>query len=62
VAALFGQDDDYGWRASAGLLVGNGRMRLEVTALPGVGHDPQHRARPDVLEALKRVLRAGGIG
>ncbi|WP_298214997.1 alpha/beta fold hydrolase [Acidocella sp.] len=62
VAALFGQDDDYGWRASAGLLVGNGRMRLEVTALPGVGHDPQHRARPDVLEGLKRVLRAGGIG
>ncbi|HEX4894956.1 MAG TPA: hypothetical protein VFV11_01335, partial [Solimonas sp.] len=61
VAALFGQDDDYGWRASARLLVDHGRMPLEVTALTGIGHDPQHRARTAVLEALASVLRAAGV-
>lgn len=61
VAALFGQDDEYGWRASARLLVEHARMSLEVTALPGVGHDPQHRARARVLDALGRVATAGGI-
>ena len=45
-------------RASARLLVDHGRMPLEVTALPGVGHDPQHRARVSVLVAMDRVLRA----
>ena len=57
VAALFGQADDYGWRPSARVLVEHGTMPLEVTALPGVGHDPQHRARPAVLDALARVQR-----
>jgi pimeloyl-ACP methyl ester carboxylesterase len=61
VAALFGQDDDYGWRASARLLVDHGRMPLEVTVIPGVGHDPQHRARDQVLAALGRVMSAAGI-
>ena len=58
VAALFGQADDYGWRPSAEALVNHGTMRMEVTALPGVGHDPQHRARDVVLAALQRILRA----
>ena len=61
VAAVFGQDDDYGWRASARLLVDHGRMPLEVAAIPGVGHDPQHRARAQVLAALRRVMGAAGI-
>jgi len=61
VAALFGQDDDYGWRASARLLVDHGRMPLELTAIPAVGHDPQHRARAQVLAALARVASAAGI-
>ncbi|KPV01914.1 hypothetical protein APR50_14100 [Variovorax paradoxus] len=61
VAALFGQDDDYGWRASARLLVDHGRMPLELTAIPAVGHDPQHRARAEVLAALARVASAAGI-
>ena len=61
VAAVFGQDDDYGWRASARLLVNHGRMPLEVAALTGIGHDPQHRARTAVLEALASVLHAAGI-
>lgn len=60
VAAVFGQDDVYGWRASAGLLVDHGRMPLELSALPGGGHDPHHRARPAVLRALDRVLVAAG--
>jgi pimeloyl-ACP methyl ester carboxylesterase len=58
VAAIFGQADDYGWRPSASALVHHGRMRMEVTALPGVGHDPQHKARDVVLAALQRTLRA----
>jgi len=61
VAALFGQDDDYGWRASARLLVDHGRMPLGLTAIPAVGHDPQHRARAQVLAALARVASAAGI-
>jgi len=61
VAALFGQDDDYGWRASARLLVDHGRMPLELTAIPGVGHDPQHRARGPVLGALVRLLHSAGM-
>lgn len=60
VTAVFGQADDYGWRPSARVLVEHGNMPLEVTALPGVGHDPQHRARPAVLAALVRVLQAAG--
>lgn len=59
VAALFGQADDYGWRTSAAALVTHGTMPLEITALPGVGHDPQHKARDVVLSALGRLLRAG---
>ena len=58
VTAIFGQADDYGWRPSASALVHHGRMRMEVTALPGVGHDPQHKARDVVLAALQRTLRA----
>jgi pimeloyl-ACP methyl ester carboxylesterase len=58
VAALFGQADVYGWRPSARVLVEHGSMPLEITALPGVGHDPQHRARPAVLAALARLLEA----
>jgi pimeloyl-ACP methyl ester carboxylesterase len=58
VAALFGQGDPYGWRPSATALVTHGTMPLEVTALPGVGHDPQHKARDVVLSALRRLLRA----
>ena len=57
MAALFRQADDCGWRPSARVLVEHGAMPLEVTALPGVGHDPQHRARPAVLDALARVQR-----
>lgn len=58
VAALFGQADPYGWRPSATALVTHGTMPLEVTALPGVGHDPQHKASDVVLSALHRLLRA----
>lgn len=58
VAALFGQADDYGWRPSAAALVKHGSMPLEVTALPGVGHDPQHKARHVALSALRRLLGA----
>jgi pimeloyl-ACP methyl ester carboxylesterase len=58
VTAIFGQADDYGWRPSASALVHHGRTRMEVTALPGVGHDPQHKARDVVLAALQRTLRA----
>lgn len=56
VAAIFGQDDEYGWRPSARALVEHGASALEVSALPGVGHDPQHKAREAVLAALQRLL------
>jgi pimeloyl-ACP methyl ester carboxylesterase len=58
VAAIFGQADDYGWRPSASALVSHGTMPLELSALPGIGHDPQHKARAAVLAALQRVLAA----
>lgn len=61
VAAVFGQGDDYGWRPSARALVEHGTMALEVSALPGVGHDPQHKARAVVLDALQRVLCQAGL-
>jgi pimeloyl-ACP methyl ester carboxylesterase len=56
VTAVFGQADSYGWRPSARTLVDHGSMALEVCALPEVGHDPQHKARGVVLDALQRVL------
>ncbi|WP_418319933.1 alpha/beta fold hydrolase [Piscinibacter sakaiensis] len=63
VTAVFGQADDYGWRPSARALVDHGSMALEVCALPEVGHDPQHKARGVVLNALQRVLaRASTTG
>lgn len=61
VAALFGQADDYGWRTSARALVDHGTMPLEVTALPGIAHDPQHKARDAVLAALQRTLCAAAL-
>jgi pimeloyl-ACP methyl ester carboxylesterase len=61
VSAVFGQADDYGWRPSARALVEHGTMALEVSALPGVGHDPQHKAREVVLDMLQRTLRRASL-
>jgi pimeloyl-ACP methyl ester carboxylesterase len=57
VSALFGRDDEYGWRASASALFEHGTMALELIALPGVGHHPHHRARGEVLNMLQGLLR-----
>jgi len=38
----------------------HGLMPLEVTALPGVGHHPQQRARGETIGMLQRLL--GRIG
>ena len=57
VSALFGRDDEYGWRASASALFEHGTMALELIALPGVGHHPHHRARDETLNMLQRLLR-----
>ncbi|MDP1691153.1 MAG: alpha/beta hydrolase [Burkholderiaceae bacterium] len=62
VTAVFGQADPYGWRPSARTLVGRGSMALEVCALPGVEHDPQHKAREVVLQALQRTLDRAAVG
>lgn len=62
VAAVFGREDEYGWRPSAHALVEHGAMALDLLALPGIGHDPQHRARGAVLDVLRRLtteIRAG---
>lgn len=56
VAALFGSDDEYGWRPSAISLIQNGRMPLEVTVLPAVGHHPQQRERGETIAMLQRLL------
>jgi pimeloyl-ACP methyl ester carboxylesterase len=56
VSVLFGNDDEYGWRPSAMALFRHGLMPLEVTALPGVGHHPQQRARGETLDMLQRLL------
>lgn len=56
VSALFGSDDEYGWRPSAIALMYHGHMPLEVTALAGTGHHPQHRARGETISMLQRLL------
>jgi pimeloyl-ACP methyl ester carboxylesterase len=56
VSVLFGNDDEYGWRPSAISLFRHGLMPLEVTALPGVGHHPQQRARGETMDMLQRLL------
>lgn len=56
VTALFGRDDEYGWRASAHALLDQGTMTLELIALPGVGHHPQQLARGVVLESLRGLI------
>jgi len=60
VSALFGRDDEYGWRASAGALFEHGTMALELIALPGVGHHPHQRARSETLNMLQGLLRRIG--
>lgn len=62
VHALFGQDDEYGWRPSAQVLIAHARTRIEVAALPGVGHHPQHQVRRAVEEAVQRLLHAVASG
>ena len=56
VSVLFGNDDEYGWRPSAIALFRHGLMPLEVTALPGVGHHPQQRARGETRSMLQRLF------
>lgn len=50
VSALFGNQDEYGWRPSAMALFEHGVMSLEVIALAGMGHHPQQRARGETLQ------------
>ena len=61
VSALFGADDDYGWRPSAEALVRHGMTVLEMLVLPGAGHHPQHRARAAALEMLQRFIGRLGV-
>ncbi|MFZ2391693.1 hypothetical protein [Rhodoferax sp.] len=56
VSALFGNQDEYGWRPSAMALFEHGTMSLEVIALSGVGHHPQQRARGETLQQLQRLI------
>jgi pimeloyl-ACP methyl ester carboxylesterase len=56
VSALFGSDDEYGWRPSAEALMRHGHMPLEVMALPGGSHHPQHRERDETIGMLRRLL------
>ncbi|WP_127806013.1 alpha/beta hydrolase [Hydrogenophaga sp. NH-16] len=56
VSALFGNQDEYGWRPSAMALFEHGTMALEVIALSGVGHHPQQRARGETLQQLQRLI------
>jgi pimeloyl-ACP methyl ester carboxylesterase len=57
VSAIFGREDEYGWRASASALLAHGTMDLELILLPGVGHHPHHRARDETLSRLQQLLR-----
>lgn len=56
VHAVFGLDDEYGWRPSAQAIIGHANARVEVCALPGVGHHPQHQAWMAVEEGVQRLL------
>lgn len=57
--AVFGRDDEYGWRASLDAIVEHCRCALQVNVLPGVGHHPQQQAREDVLAVLKQCIEGG---
>lgn len=61
VSAIFGQDDAYGWRASARLLVDHGSMPLELAVVDGGGHDPHHKVRRAALATLDRLLNKAGV-
>lgn len=65
VHAVFGQDDEYGWRPSAQAIIAHAPTRIEVAALPDVGHHPQHQAGNVAEEGAQRLLGsvvpAGGI-
>lgn len=56
VSAVFGEEDEYGWRVSAGALIAHASMPLEISALPGIGHHPQLQARAVVLDVVQRLL------
>lgn len=56
VSALFGNQDEYGWRPSALALFTHGTMSLEVLALAGQGHHPQQRARGETIAQLQRLI------
>lgn len=57
VSVLFGRDDEYGWQPSARAMLEHGKMALELLALPGCGHHPQHTARRETLKMMQRLLR-----
>lgn len=58
IHALFGLDDEYGWRPSANAIISHARTTVEVSALPGVGHHPQHQARAAVEGGVLRLWKS----
>ena len=57
VHAIFGQADDYGYRASMSQITNNLSAPLEVLVLKGVGHMPHHHARQETIESINRLIK-----
>ncbi len=57
VHAIFGQADDYGYRASMSILTNNLSAPLELLVLKGIGHMPHHHARQETIDSINRLIK-----
>ncbi|HIF17414.1 MAG TPA: alpha/beta hydrolase [Cycloclasticus sp.] len=57
VHAIFGQADDYGYRASMSVITNNLSAPMEVLVLKGIGHMPHHHARQETIDSINRLIK-----
>ena len=57
VHAIFGQADDYGYRASMLEIASNLSAPMEMLVLKGIGHMPHHHARQETIDSIKRLIK-----
>lgn len=56
VHAIFGQADDYGYRASMAVITNNLTAPMELLVLNGIGHMPHHHARKETIDSINRLI------
>ena len=57
VHAIFGQTDDYGYRASMSVISNNLSAPMELLVLEGIGHMPHHHARKETIDSINRLIK-----